>query len=131
MPIRLDILELEKIKNNGKIDRTFDWFRKEQNMQPAYYLLKLRANSLTSPKNWEVGLKGRMTPASSIPLQSKDTALFQRDLNNKEADIYYKYQPLYLFEKTSVITSGIIFPLLCEFPLFLLPRSQQPLHSKL
>ena len=50
-------------------------------MQPAYYLLKLRANSLTSPKNWEVGLKGRMTPASSIPLQSKDTALFQRDLN--------------------------------------------------
>ena len=124
-------------------------------MQPAYYLLKLRANSLTSPKNWEVGLKGRMTPASSIPLQSKDTALFQRDLNplvqqkvaeffgskdtalfqrdlnNKEADIYYKYQPLYLFEKTSVITSGIIFPLLCEFPLFLLPRSQQPLHSKL
>ena len=81
MPIRLDILELEKIKNNGKIDRTFDWFRKEQNMQPSYYLLKLRANSLTSPKNWEVGLKGRMTPASSIPLQSKDTALFQRDLN--------------------------------------------------
>ena len=50
-------------------------------MQPSYYLLKLRANSLTSPKNWEVGLKGRMTPASSIPLQSKDTALFQRDLN--------------------------------------------------
>ena len=84
MPIRLDILELEKIKNNGKIDRTFDWFRKEQNMQPAYYLLKLRANSLTSPKNWEVGLKGRMTPASSIPLQSKDTALFQRDLNSKK-----------------------------------------------
>ncbi|STO63145.1 Uncharacterised protein [Haemophilus parahaemolyticus] len=53
------------------------------------------------------------------------------DLNNKEADIYYKYQPLYLLEKTSVITSGIIFPLLCGFPLFLLPRSQQPLHSKL
>lgn len=100
-------------------------------MKSTYYLLKLRASSLTFPKNWEVGLKGRMTPASSIPLQSKDTALFQRDLNNKEADIYYKYQPLYLFEKTSVITSGIIFPLLCKFPLFLLPRSQQPLHSKL
>lgn len=48
-------------------------------MKSAYYLLKLRASSLTFPKNWEVGLKGRMTPASSIPLQSKDTALFQRD----------------------------------------------------
>ena len=48
-------------------------------MQSAYYLLKLRASSLTFPKNWEVGLKGRMTPASSIPLQSKDIALFQRD----------------------------------------------------
>ena len=50
-------------------------------MKSTYYLLKLRASSLTFPKNWEVGLKGRMTPASSIPLQSKDTALFQRDLN--------------------------------------------------
>ena len=48
-------------------------------MKSTYYLLKLRASSLTFPKNWEVGLKGRMTPASSIPLQSKDIALFQRD----------------------------------------------------
>lgn len=40
-------------------------------MQSAYYLLKLRANSLTFPQNWEVGLKGRMTPASSIPLNRK------------------------------------------------------------
>ena len=48
-------------------------------MQPAYYLLKLRANSLTFQKNWEVGLKGRITPASSIPLQSKDIALFKKD----------------------------------------------------
>ena len=48
-------------------------------MQVVYYLLKSRANSLTFQKNWEVGLKGRITPASSIPLQSKDIALFQRD----------------------------------------------------
>lgn len=48
-------------------------------MQPAYYLLKLRANSLTFQKNWEVGRKVRMIPASSIPLQSKYIALFQRD----------------------------------------------------
>ena len=70
---------LEKIKNSGKIDRTFDWFRKEKNMQSAHYLLKSRANSLTFQKNWEVGLKGRMIPASSIPLQSKDIALLERD----------------------------------------------------
>ena len=70
---------LEKIKNRGKIGRTFYWLRKEQNMQIVYYLLKSRVNSLTFQKNWEVGLKGRMTPASSIPLQSKDIALFQRD----------------------------------------------------
>ena len=37
-------------------------------MQIVYYLLKSRANSLTFQKNWEVGLKGRMIPASSIPL---------------------------------------------------------------
>ena len=68
---------LEKIKNSGKIDRTFDLERK--NMQIVYYLLKSRANSLTFQKNWEVGLKGRMIPASSIPLQSKDIALLERD----------------------------------------------------
>ena len=28
---KLDIIMLEKIKNRGKIDRTFDWFRKEKN----------------------------------------------------------------------------------------------------
>ncbi len=48
-------------------------------MQSAYYLLKSRANSLTFQKNWEVGLKGRMIPASNMPLQSKDIALFERD----------------------------------------------------
>ena len=48
-------------------------------MQSAHYLLKSRANSLTFQKNWEVGLKGRMIPASSIPLQSKDIALLERD----------------------------------------------------
>jgi hypothetical protein len=48
-------------------------------MQSAYYLLKSRANSLTFQKNWEVGLKDRMIPASSIPLQSKDIALLERD----------------------------------------------------
>ena len=37
-------------------------------MQSAHYLLKSRANSLTFQKYWEVGLKGRMIPASSIPL---------------------------------------------------------------
>lgn len=34
-------------------------------MQAAYYLLKSRASSLTFQKNWEVGLKDRMIPASS------------------------------------------------------------------
>ena len=48
-------------------------------MQIAHCLLKSRANSLTFQKNWEVGLKGRMIPASSIPLQSKDIALLERD----------------------------------------------------
>ena len=48
-------------------------------MQVAYYLLKSRANSLTFQKNWEVGLKSRMIPASNIPLQSKDIALIERD----------------------------------------------------
>ena len=47
-------------------------------MQIVYYLLKSRASSLTFQKNWEVGLKGRMIPASSIPL-SKDIALLERD----------------------------------------------------
>ncbi|MFQ7554164.1 MAG: hypothetical protein ACLRLU_03330 [Haemophilus parainfluenzae] len=46
-------------------------------MQFAYYLLKSRANSLTFQKNWEVGLKDRMIPASSK--QSKDIALLERD----------------------------------------------------
>mgnify|MGYP000177315762 CR=1 FL=1 len=48
-------------------------------MQVVYYLLKSRANSLTFQKNWEVGLKDRMIPATSIQLQSKDIALFERD----------------------------------------------------
>ena len=48
-------------------------------MQIAYYLLKSRANSLTIQKNWEVVLKSRMIPASSIPLRSKDIALLERD----------------------------------------------------
>ena len=43
-------------------------------MQSAYYLLKSRANSLTFQKNWEVGLKDRMIPASSIPLQGRKTS---------------------------------------------------------
>ena len=57
----------------------------------------------------------------------------KKNLNiiNKEADIYYKYQPLCVFEKTPVVTSGIIFPLLCEFPFSLLPKSLPPLHSRL
>ena len=41
---------LEKIKNRGKIGRTLDWLRKEQNMQIVYYLLKSRVNSLTFQK---------------------------------------------------------------------------------
>ena len=48
-------------------------------MQIVYYLLKSRANSLTFQKNWEVGLKDRIIPASSILLQSKDIALIERD----------------------------------------------------
>lgn len=48
-------------------------------MQVVYYLLKSRASTLTFQKNWEVVLKSRMIPASSIPLQSKDIALLERD----------------------------------------------------
>ena len=46
-------------------------------MQSAYYLLKSRANSLTFPKNWEVGLKGRVIPAFNISIIF--IALLERD----------------------------------------------------
>ena len=49
-------------------------------MQSAYYLLKSRANSLTFQKNWEVGLKDRMIPASSIPLQGRKTSLCSKGI---------------------------------------------------
>ena len=43
------------------------------------HLIKSRPNSLSLGKSWEVALVSLVPQGFKIPLQSKDTALFQRD----------------------------------------------------
>ena len=43
------------------------------------YLIKSRPNSLSLGKSWEVALVSLVPQGFKIPLQSEDTALFQRD----------------------------------------------------
>ena len=47
------------------------------------YLIKSRPNSLSLGKSWKVALASLVPQGFKTPLQSKDTALFQRDWDNK------------------------------------------------
>ena len=56
------------------------------------HLIKSRPNSLSLGKSWEVALVSLVPQGFKIPLQSEDTALFQRDwdmlINGKKVPYY-------------------------------------------
>ena len=69
---------LEKIKNNGKIDRTFDWFRKEKNANCLLFT-QIKSQLLNLPKKLGSGSERPHDSCLQHTAASKDIALIERD----------------------------------------------------
>ena len=71
------------------------------------YLIKSRPNSLSLGKSWEVALVSLVPQGFKIPLQSEDTALFQRDWDTESQALSASF----VRRKTLPCSKGIETPL--------------------